>query len=220
MITVDRLVRSKRKTLSVGVNALGEVTVRAPMRTTEQEISAFLQRHEAWILKQKQRRKSAGVTLPPADLHGYTLLVLGEPYTVCVYDGERIALNTADKRLYLPRKNTEKRLIGWLKDNALRVCSQVVERKAREMDVRVASVSVTSARSFWGICTAQNALRFSYRLLYAPKAVVEYVVVHELSHVRHKNHSSAFWKEVEKYVPNWKVLRKWLKDRALLMQVF
>jgi predicted metal-dependent hydrolase len=88
------------------------------------------------------------------------------------------------------------------------------------MGVTYSSLSITSARSFWRICTAKNELRFSYRLLYVPKEVLEYVIVHELSHIRHKDHSRAFWDEVERYIPDWKEKRAYLKSHALLMRVF
>ena len=219
VVQIDKLVRSRRKTLSVSVNAVGEVTLRVPLRATDGQIQRFVQEHEAWILRTKQRKLGTGIALPSEDLNGYTLLILGQTYTLCVYEDTRVALDTENKRLYLPKKNTKARFIGWLKENALRICTQVVERKSVEMGVKVASVSITSARSFWGLCTRDNALRFSYRLLYAPKEVIEYVVVHELAHVTYKNHSSAFWREVEKYLPNWKEKRKWLKDRSILMRV-
>ena len=220
MVQIDKLIRSRRKTLSVGVNALGEVTLRVPMRATDGQIQRFLQEHEAWILRTKQRKLATGIVLPSEDLNGYTLLILGQTYTLCVYEDTRVALDTERKRLYLPKKDAKARFIGWLKENALRICTQVVERKSVEMGVKVASVAITSARSFWGLCTKDNALRFSYRLLYAPKEVIEYVVVHELAHVKHKNHSNGFWTEVARYMPDWKNRRKWLKTHGYLLEIF
>ena len=220
MVQIDKLIRSGRKTLSVSVNVLGEVTLRVPMRTTEKQIQRFLCEHEAWILRTKQRKLSSGIAIPPEDLHGYALLLLGKTYTLCLYDGVTVKSDEEHSRLFLPKLHARERLIGWLKENAERICKRAVERKAQEMGVQPLSVAVSSARSFWGICTAKNALRFSYRLLYAPKEVLEYVVVHELAHVKYKNHSRQFWQEVERYSPDWKQHRKWLKDRAILMQIF
>lgn len=219
MIEIDKLVRSKRKTLSVSVNALGEVTVRAPMRVSEKDIAAFLQTHEKWIEKKKDAALHSGVALP-TELDGYRLTLLGEPYELRLYPQNRVALDRENQRLFLPEKNAEKRLVTWLKNNALRICTQRAEERAREMGVTYSSLSITSARSFWGICTAKNELRFSYRLLYVPKEVLEYVIVHELSHIRHKDHSRAFWDEVERYIPDWKEKRAYLKSHALLMRVF
>lgn len=79
---------------------------------------------------------------------------------------------------------------------------------------------VNSARGRWGSCSGENGIHYSFRLLYAPKDVVEYVVVHELAHTKYKNHSKTFWAEVAAYVPDWKVRRAWLKAHGALMEVF
>jgi predicted metal-dependent hydrolase len=96
----------------------------------------------------------------------------------------------------------------------------MVENRARLMGTTYRAVSISSAKTRWGSCSADNSIRFTFRLLYAPMAVIDYVVVHELSHTVHKDHSKAFWLEVEKYRPDWKIARKWLKDRRYLMQIF
>ena len=206
--------------MSVSVNALGKVTVRAPLRATQKDIERFVATHEQWIEKKKSTAKESGVRLPQNGLVGYKLLLFGNEYELHLHAQARVVVDEGNKRLYLPETNAEKRLICWLKDNALRICKQAVEQWAKRMGGCPASVSVTSARSFWGICTAKNELRFSYRLLYVPKAVFEYVIVHELAHIRYKNHSRAFWNEVAKFQPNWKEKRAYLKAHALLMRVF
>ena len=91
--------------------------------------------------------------------------------------------------------------------------------KTESLYAELREVTVTSARGRWGSCSYDNAIHYSFRLLFAPKAVVEYVVVHELTHVRHKNHSKSFWTAVERFVPDWKEKRKWLHTHNALMQV-
>ena len=84
----------------------------------------------------------------------------------------------------------------WLKENAKRIFTQRTAYWADIMQTRYRSVSVSSARSRWGSCTADNALRYTFRLLYADKSLIDYVVVHELAHTKHKNHSPRFLAEV------------------------
>ena len=122
--------------------------------------------------------------------------------------------------IYLPENNPKERLIKWLKNNAQRIFTSVTAHTAARMDASYKSVTVTSARGRWGSCSGDNALHYSFRLIYAPKDVIEYVAVHELAHTKHKNHSKAFWTEVEKYVPDWKIKRKWLKLHGGLMEIF
>ena len=89
-----------------------------------------------------------------------------------------------------------------------------------EMGVNFQSVELSSAKGKWGSCSYDNKIRYAYRLIYAPREMIEYVVVHELSHVRHKNHSKAFWTEVAKYTPDWKAKRQWLKTHGYLLEIF
>lgn len=220
MVTPDKIIRSNRKTLSISIDAFGALIVRAPRRYTERQISAFLQEKEGWILKKQAERKGAGIHLPPENLDGYSLLLLGRAYKIVLTSADKITFGADKETLFVPKKDAKKRLVAWLKENAKRIFTEAVERKAKEMGVSYASVSVSTAKSRWGSCSRDDKLCFSFRLLYAPKDVVEYVVVHELAHTRQKNHSPLFWAEVKKYVPDWKQKRAWLKTHGALMEIF
>ncbi len=220
MITPDQIIRSNRKTISVQVDAFGTVTVRAPMRCGDERIFAFLRDKERWIVRQKQKTAGAGMRLPPENLDGYSFLLLGKQCAVQITDDKFIRFDKENNRIFLPSKNAKEKLVKWLKENALRIFTQAASERAKQMQTPFQSVTISSARTRWGVCTGDNKLRFSFRLLYAEKSVIDYVVVHELAHVKYKNHGKAFWAEVAKYVPDYKQKRKWLKDRPYLMQIF
>lgn len=220
MVIPDQIIRSNRKTLSVSISCLGQITVRAPMRCSEERIFAFLQEKERWIVRQKSKMKGAGICLPPENLHGYRFLLLGKLCKICLTDEKFIRLNETADCLFLPKNNAQARLKKWLKDNALRIFTLTTEQRANGMGVSFTSIGITHARGKWGSCSADNKLRFAYRLIYAPKDVIDYVIVHELAHVKHKNHSKNFWSEVEKFVPDYKEKRKWLKEHGILMRIF
>jgi predicted metal-dependent hydrolase len=147
------------------------------------------------------------------------LLLLGESHTVTLTDGARIRFDTSAKRIEVPRVNTEERLRRWLKENARRIFAERVQALSEEMGVSFRELTISSARTTWGTCTGDNRLRLNFRLLYAPKAVIEYVIVHELCHTLHHNHSKAFWLAVERVMPDYKARRKWLKDRGALLKI-
>lgn len=170
----------------------------------------------------RKRAKMAGadMQLPPEDLHGYEFLLLGKTCKIYLDDGTNIRFDAQNGRLYLPKKNARVRLVKWLKENALRIFLQVTSEWAARMGVQAKSVAVSSAKSRWGSCSADNSIRYTFRLLYAPKEIIEYVAVHELAHIRHKNHSPRFWQEVASYIPDWKNRRDWLKYRGALLQIF
>ena len=220
MITPHSIIRSNRKTLSVSVDRFGRVTVRAPKNCDEKRIFAFLRDKEEWIRSQVQQMRRTGMRLPPTNLDGYEFLLLGKTCRIRLYDGEKICHNAVESELYLPRANARERLVRWLKDNAKRIFTEVTERKARQMCVGFQKVRVSSAKTRWGSCSGRNVISYTFRLLYVPKEVVEYVVVHELAHVRHKNHAKAFWAEVERYMPDYKQCKQWLKTHGYLVQIF
>lgn len=220
MIQPDEIIWSNRKTLALSVDSFGRLIVRAPKRFPKQRIFAFIQEKETWILRKKAERQGAGIQLPPENLNGYTLLLLGKQCKIYVVQTAKVGYDAENNAIYLPEKNPRERLIQWLKNNAKRILSEVTERTAKTMGTTYKSVRITSAKSRWGSCSGEDAIRYSFRLIYAPKEVIEYVVVHELAHTKHKNHSKAFWAEVATYVPDWKNKRKWLKLHGALMEVF
>ena len=218
MIKPDKIIRSDRKTLSVGIDAFGRITVRAPKRTSDERINAFLKDKEAWILKHTQNKAGRQALLPSENLNGFTFLLLGETHRLILYNGGKVRYEKPD--ILLPSGNAKERLVKWLKENAKRIFSEACTRRAAEMGVTFPSVSVTSARTRWGSCSYNNALHFTFRLLYAPKDVIDYVIVHELCHIKEKNHSAKFWSLVGKYCPDYKEKRAWLRSRGYLLHIF
>ena len=220
MIQPSEIIRSSRKTLAITIDSFGRLIVRAPLRCSEQRINAFLQEKEGWIVRKIAERKGAGIELPPENIHGYSFMLLGRKCKIYIADTPKVCYDGENGVVYLPTKNPKERLVKWLKDNAKRIFTQVAFDTAKRMGVTYQSVGVTSARGRWGSCSGKNAIHFSFRLIYAPKDVIEYVVVHELAHTKHHNHSQAFWAEVAKFVPDWKTKRAWLKTHGALMEIF
>ena len=220
MIQPDEIIRSNRKTLSICIDPFGRLIVRAPKRCGQERIFAFLQAKEDWILRKKSERQGAGIRLPEENLDGYELYLLGNSYRLEVCERKDVALSKTENVLFLPNIDSEKKLVQWLKKQAKILFSKLAEEYAQKMQVDFKRVSVTSAKRRWGSCSFDNSLHFSFRLFYTPMEIIEYVVVHELSHIKQKNHSPKFWAEVEKYQPDYKEKRKWLKGRAALMEIF
>ena len=220
MIQPDEIIRSRRRTLSITIDPFGRLIVRAPYSFDEERIFAFLQQKERWILTKKSEMAGAGMRLPPENLDGYEFLLLGKSCRIKLTNEKRIAFDEAGGIVYLPKENARKKLVAWLKTNAKRIMTIVTARAAEKMGVSFQSITITSAKRRWGSCSYDNKLHYTFRLIYAPKEVIEYVAVHELAHVKHKNHSPLFWAEVARYVPDWKQKRTWLKHHGILMEIF
>ncbi len=224
MMQPNEIIRSNRKTLSVSIDHFGRVTVRAPKRCGDERIFRFLQEKEEWINRHVEQRKGAGMALPSENLENFSFLLLGKLCVIHLTNEKIIRFqsgeNGEERALFVPKEKAKERIQKWLKENAKRIFLSVAESWAKEMQVQFSSVKITSAKTRWGSCSGKNDIHFTFRLLYAPKSVVDYVVVHELAHVKEKNHSKNFWAVVKEYIPDYKEKRKWLKNHGYLTQIF
>ena len=217
MISVDEYHYSKRKTLAVCIDRQGRVIVRAPKGYPQRKIEAFLSQKEDWITRHQQAKKDNAIPLP-TQVDGYVLPYLGGELRLVVEDVKRV--KEKDGVLYLPKANPESSLVRWLKRQALSLLTQRTMYWQEKMGVACKGIKISSARRKWGSCSSKDEIRYVYRLLYAPIEIIDYVVVHELAHIRYKNHSAAFWQEVSAYLPDCRQRRAWLQQRAVLLEIF
>lgn len=218
MITVDEYRFSKRKTLAVSIDPVGRVIVRAPKGYPQKKIDDFLQKKAAWIESHSRIKRERAADILPSSLDGYLLPFLGGQLRLVVSPVKRAKEESG--ALYLPMVNPESALKNWLKRQAREIFLSRTIYWQDKMGVRCRSVSVSSAKRRWGSCSGKDEIRYTYRLLYAPMEMIDYVVVHELAHIRHKNHSALFWKEVSAYMPDCFSRRAWLKKHALYLELF
>jgi predicted metal-dependent hydrolase len=122
----------------------------------------------------------------------------------------RLQKEKQEKSLIDPEKIPE------YKKNAKNYIVPRVNELAEKFGFDYNKIRITSASTRWGSCSSMRNLNFSYRLILIPKEVIDYVIIHELCHLRHMNHSKKFWTEVEKYMPTYKEKEKWLKKNAYL----
>ena len=106
---------------------------------------------------------------------------------------------------------------NWLKDQARVIIPALAAKHSLNIGVDYQSVRIRSARTRWGSCSPQGTLSFNWKLIMAPPAVIEYVVIHELCHLKELNHSAAFWTIVEKHAPDWRTQRKWLRCNEIAL---
>lgn len=123
--------------------------------------------------------------------------------TICVYTDSIANINAIKNELEIFYGN---KLVEYLKIN--------IEKYRKILGVKPVKVTVRNQKSRWGSCSAKGNLNFNFRLAMVPYDIVDYVIVHELCHLRHMNHSKEFWELVESVVPGWKDARKWLKENG------
>ena len=212
-IKIDNLIRSKRRTIALIVERDGSLTVRAPKRAAAVEIESFIHEKAGWIFRTQEKIKSSIVIPNKQFVSGENFLYLGIEYELRLVPPQRPVLKF-DGGFTLghsAQPRGEQAFIRWYKQRAFSIISERVGLFSQEYGFTPKQVKISSARTRWGSCSPDGTLNFTWRLVMAPLEVVDYVVVHELVHLRVKNHSSRFWGEVEKIMPGYKERRTWLR---------
>ena len=197
-------VRSKRKTMAIVVQETGAVQVRTPMRVSRAQVEAFLERYRDWIARHaEQRRLTFSQKQKFSCGEGDTLPVLGREYPVRIgekaaFTGEDFVIPDGDFAQVKPGIIAEYRRLArlWIPKR--------VQELAAQSGLVPSSVRITSAKRRWGSCSGKNSLNFSWRLIWASPETVDYVIFHELCHIRHHDHSADFWRLVEHFVPDYR----------------
>ena len=212
--TVRQSPRARR--LSVRVFRHGGVEIVVPPRTPPQRVSAFVSQHREWIERQ-QRRAARPVPwpLPPPEL---ALRAVGETWA-CQSQGGAGRLRVREQPghvLLLHGKLTDgerlrRALRDWLVEHARRRFEQPLRVLGAHMGVTPGALQIRCQRTRWGSCSRQGTISLNACLLFQAPQVLRYLMVHELSHLRHMNHSVRFWDEVARHEPDWRAL-----DRELV----
>ncbi len=220
MVEIHKLVRSKRKTLSLIVETDGTLTVRAPLWMREADIRRFVEAKAAWV-KRKQAKARKEAVAPHQYVDDETFWYLGKKIPLRTIPNQKSAL-VLDGYFKLARSaqpRAEAVFEAWYKKQACAVLTGRVEFFAREYGFNVEKIRISSARTRWGSCSQKGTLSFTWRLVMAPTEVIDYVVVHELCHLKQMNHSKTFWEQVETILPAYRAYRKWLKKNGALLRL-
>ena len=129
------------------------------------------------------------------------------------------AVEVSGDELIIPENHDVEALTAWLKEQAMQTISERVTLYANVMGVTPGTIRLSEAKTRWGSCSTKNNLNFAWRLIMCPLSVIDYVVVHELSHITYKNHSSAFWARVKTVLPTYEDGQEWLKLNKKLMEI-
>lgn len=211
------LERSRRKTVAVIVRG-GRVVVRAPLRLSVREIERFLMEKEAWI-RRKLSENAAAQTLFSDITACRAVLYRGVKFPVCRNPDERTGI--AGGVFFVPAEahdDISTALAKWFRRTAKRELSERLAVTAAALGVTYSGFSVYGARTQWGNCSAAGAIRLNYRLIMLERPLAEYVIVHELCHLREMNHSRRFWHLVETALPDYRQRRAALKRYAALLR--
>ena len=209
----DQIIRSKRKTLSISINENAELIVRAPNRMSDQKIQDFINEKDNWITRNQSIVKArARDTVKDKNM----LLYLGTLFPLKTdNDAKKISFNGEEFLADLQNKEkTNKSLKTWYKNKFKEVAVPRLFYFAKKHNLQVNQVRIKEQRTLWGSCSSRNNINLNFLLIMAPLKVIDYVIIHELVHIIHKNHSVNFWNAVEEIMPNYKEAKHWLKENG------
>jgi predicted metal-dependent hydrolase len=214
--TIDRLVRSRRKTVALVVERDGSLTVRAPLHASDGAIHTFLQQKTDWVRSAQERMRLH--TRPKRQYAaGELFYYLGQTCPLEISPHVRPLLGLENGRFLLTeaaRVRAGTIFTAWYKKAAAAYILPRVEQLAQQFHLRYSRIRISSARTRWGSCSSRGTLSFTWRLVMAPPEVIDYVILHELAHTRQRNHSAAFWKLVTELMPGYQRQRAWLKQHG------
>jgi predicted metal-dependent hydrolase len=212
----------RRKTVAITLDPYEGVLVAAPATTPAAQIDAIVAKRARWIVRQQTAAPPAGSRRTFAS--GESLPYLGQQLRLFVEqgDGRRpgVELRQWSIHLLLPPglagetrwTASEQAIVRWYKAQAVDWLSTCVARWAARAGYGPRAVLVRAQRQRWGSCSTDGTLRFNWRILMAPPTLIDYVVVHELVHLRLKHHAAGFWAEVARLMPDYQLRRGRLKE--------
>lgn len=211
------IIKSKRKTMAISIKHDGMVVIRVPLQTSATNINDLIQKYQHWIDKKlaeiKSRKKDTGA-----------IYFLGEPYQLMLLEGDspviQVVADTIKVYAY-SKEGYQLKLINWYKEQVKNIVQPLIVKYQNLYALKPEKVKITKAKGRWGSCSSKGTISFSYRLMMLPPFVIEYIVVHELAHLKELNHSPRFWMLVASICPEYKMAEKWLKNhRYLLADLF
>lgn len=205
-----RFERRRRRSFAIAVNHDG-LRVLAPMRAPMHEVEAFLQEKSSWVTRKMDEWAARG---RPARLLGRTgesLPLFGRTLALEVAPGARAVLLQDDRIVVRTNDDAAGLLKEWIRARALETFTARAAHFAKRIDLPPPPVALTDARTRWGSCSARGRIRIAWRLAHLEPALSDYVVAHEVAHLREMNHSRRFWALVETLYPEHRTARRNLR---------
>lgn len=210
--------RTNRKTLCIVIKPDKRIIVKAPLWVSQKQIDEFIKEKSKWI----EKHISNLITTPKHQyINEENFLYLGNKITLKLESVTKCSLR--ENFLIAPIKNNsieiKKCIIKFYKNNSKNFIFNRLVFFSKKYGLPFNKFSLSSAKTRWGSCSNQNNIRINFKLIMAPIEIIDYVILHELTHTVHKNHSKEFWKYLSFMCPWHKQRKKWLKNFGNLLEL-
>ena len=227
-IEYELLPGSRRKTADIVIERNGVVTVRPPADYTPEQVDAVVDSKRMWIYRNLAEWKDLNASAVAREwVNGETFLYLGRAYRLSLVSAQDRPLQLKEGRFCLSRTVVEqggteaarKAFEAYFTDKGRQRFSERLAWFAPKVGVNVASIKVKEMGYRWASCGKSGTLNFHWKCMMAPPKIIDYIVVHELCHYHHRNHSAAFWNEVDKVMPDYRERKEWLRRYGASLDV-
>ena len=209
-----KIIKSKRRTLSLSINENAELIVRAPNQISNKQIEEFIIEKSKWINKNKNLMQSRINEMNDSDSD---YLFLGNIYPLIKVNENPNKIDFNGTEFITSIENQDKfkaSLKSWYKIKFKEIAIPRLNYFSDKYNLKINQVRFKNQKTLWGSCSSKNNINLNYLLVMAPMIVIDYVIIHELVHTVHKNHSENFWNAVEAIMPDYKKAKKWLNKNG------
>lgn len=222
------LIYRNRKTMSIEVEPNGEVNATAPINTSQDEVIKLVKSKAKWIVKKQYEVSCINVNkINRETVNGESYMYLGRNYSLqLIYNNY---IKEIDVKLlrgkFIVTTNTKDEnkiklaLEKWYREKTLKKVNERIKYYEHYFKDRVNDIKVKEQKKRWASCTKNNELLFNWRCVMAPSNVLDYIIVHEMCHMKCKNHSKEFWNEVMRVLPDYEYRRQWLKNNGIKLDL-
>lgn len=214
---------NRKKSISLSIRD-GAIVILAPRRVPDREILELMVKRTEWIRSALAKQAESQQIAKRKFVDDDRFLFLGKEYPLRVIDGPRAKAELEEGVfiVHARRAHTQERrarsvraaFLRWYKEEAEVFITDRTNHYAAQMGAAPGRILFRDYKSMWGKCTSQGEITYNWKLVMAPPRIVDYVIVHELAHLQHLNHSRDFWDCVDRIIPDYKLRRKWLKDHG------
>lgn len=197
-----------------------ELIVRAPYNTPLSFIEDVINRKSIWIIKKLEEAASMPLYNPRKFLEGEFFMYLGNHCPLRIIENNKSIVRFVEDTIYITSKaflNAERNIVKWYKAEALKLLTERTNYYSASVNLKPASIRLSGAKRRWGSCGRKGNINYNWRLIMAPPEILDYIVVHEIAHLRHHNHSKQYWNLVFSIMPDYKFRDVWLKKNGHIL---
>jgi len=210
--------QSKRKTMSIYIEPDGSVSVLAPESLSMEEIEKVIEGKRYWIYsKLTEWQELNRSRIEREFVSGQGFPYLGRSYQLKIVDDQDVPLKLYQGYFCLRKSNlprAEEAFINFYREKGVKKIPGRVEHYREMMGVKPREIRVMDLKTRWASCSESGALNFHWKCMMAPLTVIDYIVVHELSHLYYPHHTHEFWNLVDKILPDYLERKKWLRENG------